>query len=182
MSKYVVLLRGINVGGKSIIKMADLKAFLESEGYQNVRTYIASGNVILDSQKSKPELAADLEKQLSNHFKLDLKVVVFTDKELRAIVEDAPKWWGKDKEHRHYALFIREPVTAAAAFKEMPEPRQDVDFVEAGKGVIYHSALIKFITRSTLNKMIGTQTYQHMTIRNVNTVLKLVKLLDEKAD
>jgi uncharacterized protein (DUF1697 family) len=178
MMKYLVLLRGINVGGNAIIKMADLKIFLEGEGYQNVKTYIQSGNVMLESKKSKAKLAEDLEKSLSKKFDLDLKVVVITHEHLKHIVEDAPKWWDKDDTSRHYLIFIREPVTATEALKECPEPRENVDSISAGDGVIYHSAVIKAITKSTLTKVIGTPIYKHMTIRNSNTVGKLLKLME----
>ena len=180
MTKYLVLLRGINVGGNAIIKMVDLRAHLESEGYLNVKTYIQSGNVILDSEKDIEKLSIDLEKSLSKQYKLDLKVVTLTHQHLQRVVENAPEWWGKSPDSRHYTLFVRKPLTSAEVMKSMPEPRLNVDLVEAGEGVIYHSAVIKQITKSSLNKIIGTPVYKQLTIRNYNTTVKLLKMMNEE--
>ena len=71
MRSYLVLLRGINVGGKNTVPMADLRTLLEGLGFENVSTYIASGNVFLDSDLSRANVAARIEAALPNAFKLD---------------------------------------------------------------------------------------------------------------
>ncbi|MFM8423658.1 MAG: DUF1697 domain-containing protein, partial [Chloroflexota bacterium] len=96
MNQYLVLLRGINVGGKNIIKMADLKASFETMGFSNVLTYIQSGNVVFQSdEKDKAVLTTKIEKGLSKRFNFEAKVVVIAQKELAAIVKSAPKGFGK---------------------------------------------------------------------------------------
>lgn len=71
MNTYVVLMRGINVGGKNKVPMANLRKRLEELGFSNVTTYIASGNVILESDKRAGEIKARIEKALLKSFKLD---------------------------------------------------------------------------------------------------------------
>jgi uncharacterized protein (DUF1697 family) len=75
MNTFVVLIRGINVGGKNKISMAELKSYLETLGYLNVITYIASGNVILQSMKSSREIKDEIEETLQTSFKFDSKLI-----------------------------------------------------------------------------------------------------------
>ena len=92
--KYVVLPRGINVGGKNKVPMASLKKRLEELGFTNVATYIASGNVILESDKPADEIKAQLEKALPESFKLDdelIKVLVLSCNQLQAVSITSPK-------------------------------------------------------------------------------------------
>ena len=71
MNTYVILLRGINVGGKNLVPMAGLRKCLEEQGFSNVSTYIASGNVILKSDKRANDVKAQIEEVLPENFKLD---------------------------------------------------------------------------------------------------------------
>ncbi len=85
METYIALIRGINVGGKNALSMADLRKFLEEQGFVDVSTYIASGNVILRSNKPAYEIRDCLEKGLPQNFKLDdefVKVLVLTSVQL----------------------------------------------------------------------------------------------------
>ncbi len=90
--KYLALLRGINVGGKNVIKMADLKACFDELRFSNVKTYIQSGNVIFQSAKQDElKLEKRIEKALSKAFNYSSLVVVIPHRKLRQIVERAPQ-------------------------------------------------------------------------------------------
>src|SRR6185436_11820528 len=92
---YVALLRGINLGDNNIIKMLDLKACFEDEGFENVSTYIASGNVLFGaSAKEAGKLVGRLEKLLSKRFGYESRVVVCSQPELAEIVASCPKGFG----------------------------------------------------------------------------------------
>ena len=89
MTRYLVLLRGINVGGRNKMPMVALRELLESHGHTKVSTYIASGNVILSSDRSASAIKRELEEALPDAFKLDselIAVLVLTLAELRAVV------------------------------------------------------------------------------------------------
>lgn len=104
MKKYLLLLRGINVGGKNIISMARLKECLEKLGFSNVSTYIASGNVLLQSEKPAHEIRIQVETALTQNFKLNselIKVLVLSDKQLQAVVDNKPKGFGEHPEKHH---------------------------------------------------------------------------------
>ena len=90
MARYVALLRGINVGGKNIIAMKDLRATLDAHGYDNVRTYIQSGNVLFDTDDDPANLESAIEGILEKAFGVPLVVVVRSHRQLRNVVTKAP--------------------------------------------------------------------------------------------
>jgi uncharacterized protein (DUF1697 family) len=91
MVKYVAFLRGINVGGKRLIKMEDLRRVVESIGLKNVRTFIASGNVLFEtSQTNRDTLTRKIEKKLLTAFGHDVPVVLQTIDELKDILRTGP--------------------------------------------------------------------------------------------
>jgi len=104
MSTQVVLIRGINVGGKNKVPMADLKACLQRLGFSNVSTYIASGNVILESDKGAEEISMLIEKALPESFELDdeiIRVLVLTREHIRAVIDNKPQGFGEQPEKYH---------------------------------------------------------------------------------
>jgi uncharacterized protein (DUF1697 family) len=179
MNQYLVLLRGINVGGKNIIKMADLKASFEAMGFSNVITYIQSGNILFQSdEKDKARLTVTTEKGLSKCFHFEAKVVVISQKELAAIIRDAPKGFGSEEQQFRYdIIFLKEPLTPKEAIKSV-SVREGVDTAHAGKQALYFSRLISRASQSRLTKIIGLPAYQNMTIRNWNTTTKLLALME----
>ena len=179
MNQYLVLLRGINVGGKNIIKMADLKTSFEEMGFSNVLTYIQSGNVLFQSdEKDKAVLTNRIENGLSNRFSFEAKVVVVSQKELAAIVRAAPEGFGvEEKKFRYDVIFLKEPLTSKEAMKSI-RIREGVDAAFPGKRVLYTSRLIARAAQSYITKIIGTPVYQSMTIRNWNTTTKLLALME----
>jgi len=182
MNQYLVLLRGINVGGKNIIKMADLKVNFEEMGFTNVRTYIQSGNVLVESaEKNKDLLTAKIESELSRRFNFQARVVVVSQKELAAIIKSAPEGFGQDDENFRYdVIFLKEPLTPKEAMKSV-SVREGVDTAHAGKQALYFSRLISRASQSHLTKIIGLPVYQNMTIRNWNTTTKLLDLFSRES-
>jgi uncharacterized protein (DUF1697 family) len=176
--RYLALLRGINVGGKNLVKMDDLREAFEKLGFDDVATYIASGNVLFRAPRQKREkLAARIERALSRRFGADLKVVLLTEANLRAVVADAPRGFGW-KSHLCDVVFLRKPLTAKRAFGAL-EMKKGIDRAWAGKGVLYMARLRSKATGSRLNKIASTPEYQDMTIRSWSTTTKLLDRLDE---
>src|SRR5438128_443938 len=143
MNTYVILLRGINVGGKNKVPMADLKKCLEDLGFSSVSTYIASGNAILQSGKKPVEIKTIIEKALLANFTLDselIKVLVLSHDQLKAVIDNKPKGFGEQPDKYHSdAIFLMDgdPDVAMSVFN----PREGVDMVWPGKGVIYSQRL-----------------------------------------
>jgi len=182
VKNYVVLLRGINVGGKNLVPMAGLRSCLEDLGFANVTTYIASGNVILASDEPIAEIQAQIETALTKNFKLHselIKVLVLTRNQLQAVVDKKPEGFGdQPAKYNSDAIFLM-GVDAAEAMRVF-DPREGVDTVWPGKGVIYSQRLSAERTKSRLNKIMASPLYKSMTIRNWNTTVKLLELLKDR--
>ena len=179
MKTYVVLLRGINVGGKNTIPMASLKACLSELGYANASTYIASGNVFLASDETAPQVEARIEAGLIRSFKLDsqiIKALALSRGQLQAVIENKPKGFGEQPKKYHSDVIFLIHIPASRAMLAF-NPRQGVGRIWSGRGVIYSQRLSVARTRSRLNQVMGSPLYKSMTIRNWNTTTKLFELL-----
>jgi uncharacterized protein (DUF1697 family) len=179
MNTYVILLRGINVGGKNNVPMASLKTCLAELGFSNVSTYIASGNVILESDKPVAEVKAQIETALPANFKLHselIKVHVLTRDQLQAVVDNKPPGFGEQPQTYHSDAIFLMGIDSAQAIAVF-DPRAGVDKVWPGDGVIYSQRLSAQRTKSRLNKIMASPVYKSMTIRSWNTTTKLLELL-----
>ncbi len=181
MQTYLALLRGVNVGGKSIIKMAELRTALEAAGLANVRTYIQSGNVFFDAPKQDPNiLAKQVEHVLEHDFELPVGVAVFSKLDWQNIIAKAPKTWGADKTWKHNLLIMLPPYDMPEVVKAVGELKPDIEAMMAGEGVLYQSLLFEKFGRTTGGKLASNPIYKRMTIRNFNTATKLLTLFDAK--
>jgi uncharacterized protein (DUF1697 family) len=182
MKSYLVLLRGINVGGKNKVPMAELRRLLEDLGYTDVATYIASGNVVLRSDRPAAEIKARIEEALPRTFRLHselVSVLVLSDAQLRAVVRDKPKGFGEQPGTYHSDAVFLIGIDAATAM-EVFDPRSGVDTVWPGHGVIYSQRVSAQRTKSRLSKIVGTPAYQSMTIRSWATTMALLDLLERR--
>jgi uncharacterized protein (DUF1697 family) len=177
---YVALLRGINVGGMNLVKMPALKECFEADGFEDVLTYIQSGNVLFGATGSGSALARRIESMLNKTFDhYQAWVVVRSQAQMRSVVEKAPKGFGRDPDAYLYdVVFLKEPLTAGAALKQVPT-REDVDELYVGRGVLYFSRLKSRATSSRLNRVASLPIYKNMTIRNWNTTTRLLRMMDE---
>ena len=178
---YLALLRGINVGGRNLIGKDDLRRCFEDLGFERVRTYIQSGNVLFRTAAADvDELNADVEQALSDRFSYAARSVVLSHAGYTAALAAAPPAWGRDDACRHNALFTMAGVTPEEVLAGLPPAKPDIDAIAAGPGVVFWSAAKDRITRSAFMKLPTLPVYQQVTIRNHNTVRKLVALLDER--
>jgi uncharacterized protein (DUF1697 family) len=182
MTTCVALLRGINVGGKNLIRMPELKACFEQNGFEDVATYIQSGNVLFTTSETRNAALTDrIEEMLAESFDYVPTVVVRSRRQMRAIIEGAPKGFGRQQaKYRYDVIFLKEPLTAKDAIGSVPT-NPAVDTAHAGTSVLYFSRLTAKATQSRLNKIISSPIYPSVTIRNWNTTTKLLSLMDERS-
>lgn len=166
MPTYIALLRAVNVGGTGKLPMSDLKRLCEDAGFKAVQTYIASGNVVLDSDKSAAEVRRDLEKALLDYAGKPVPVAVRTTQELADVLEGNPF---PDAAPNHtVAIFLDQPPPSGA----LAEVRGKVDEeVALGTREIY-VAYGAGMGRSKL----AIPAAARGTARNMNTVAKLVAI------
>jgi uncharacterized protein (DUF1697 family) len=179
--QYLALLRGINVGGNNVIRMADLTACFEQMGLADVATYIQSGNIMFRAdEQDRARLTDKIQRALSDAFHYDSRVVVITHGQLKSVVEGAPRQFGKDAaRYRYDVIFLKEPLTAKTAMKSV-SVKDGVDRAYEGKGVLYFSRLMAKAAQSRLSKIVMLPVYQNMTIRNWNTTTTLLALMDKR--
>jgi uncharacterized protein (DUF1697 family) len=176
--KYVALLRGINVGGNKLMKMADVRECLEGRDFTHVTTYIQSGNVLFESDRSDvAKLTALMEKAFSTGFGHEVPVFLLSQAQLKKIVAQAPREWTSGTGLRQNVAFLRAPLTAKRALSEI-SPKPGVDSVKAGDGVVYMSTVLSRVKQSAFPRIVGTAIYRDVTIRNYSTCRKILALME----
>ncbi|MBB5787712.1 DUF1697 domain-containing protein [Jiangella mangrovi] len=178
MGRQVALLRGINVGGKKKVAMADLRALVEGLGHTDVRTYINSGNVVFTSgtpKAGRAEHEGALEQAIHAELGLDVAVMVRTHDELAAAVDANP--FPAAEPPRLLLSFLREaPEPDGYAAAEKVESGAD-EFRVDGTTVYLHCP--DGIGRSKLAEALSKPKVPVGTARNLATVRKLVELSQE---
>ena len=179
MNLYVALLRGINVGGHNPIRMAALEECFQAQGFGEVATYIQSGNVLFSAGGADHRaLTAGIERALSTTFAYESRVVLRSFEQMKAIVEGAPRGFGRQPStYRYDVIFLKEPLTPDAAMTSV-SVRAGVDRAWRGETVLYFSRVISKASQSHLTRVVGTSAYQSMTIRNWNTTTRLFELMN----
>jgi uncharacterized protein (DUF1697 family) len=176
--KYVALIRAINVGGRNLMRMSDVRACLEAREFQHVSTYIQSGNILFESDVSNvSKLTAAIDKAFSETFNHTAGVFIRSQRQMQKIVADAPIEWKKGATLRCNVAFVRTPLTAAKAVAAI-ELKPGVDSIKAGDHVVYMSTLITHLKQSAFPKIVGKPIYRDMTVRNYSTCQKILALMD----
>lgn len=156
--------------------MSDLKQCFESIGLENVRTYINSGNVLFsDEQHSKKELVGLIEKAITATSGLDIKVLVVTLEQLQNIVGLLPGKWKNDQTMKCDVFFVWPNIQTKTLADSLQADPDMEDILVNEMSVIWRIDRANQ-TKSKVPKIVGSSAYKHITIRNINTVRKLVDL------
>lgn len=178
--KYVALLRGINVGGNNRVEMKKLKQVFESLGFDAVSTYINSGNVLFESDQSDTDaLVAKIEKALNDSFGFPLKIVLRDKRTLESVCKAIPPDWENNAEQKSDVLFLWDAFQKKSTI-DLIDTNPNADTLKYASGSILWNVKKKVFTKSRMKKFIGTIVYKNMTARNVNTVRKLLVLMNTK--
>ena len=156
--------------------MAALKECVEAIGHGDVHTYIASGNVLFDSkERTGAKLDAQLERAIEKTFGMPVRVVVRSGAEIQRIVDRIPKQWLAADELRVTVAFLLREADGRAIARSL-KPKDGIDELVTAPGALLWAIRRDAITRTGL-KLIGTPAYKQMTLRNLNTTLKLAELV-----
>jgi len=179
---FVALLRGINVGGKNMIRMSALKASFEGMGFKDVTTYINSGNIIFRTKESDArKLERDIERMLSSEYRLECKVVVRSFSEMAKLVEGLPDNWGGDERWKYDVMFLRHSIDGGNVLDGL-RPKDGIEQVVYRPGALLWSALISDLARTAAHKLPGQKIFQDMTVRNLNTTRRLYEIMKKMSD
>lgn len=170
--KFIVLLKGINVGGRKI-KMRDLRSCFEEAGYRNVVTVLQTGNVILDTdEKNKAKLHKQIETLLTDTFNYPAKVLVITPQQLEEVIHHYP-FPNYGPEYHRYAVFTENGREKEIA-KQCDELDKKIEEIAPGKHVIYWRVLKGHTLDSTFGTYMAKAAAKNfLTNRNLNTLEKI---------
>jgi uncharacterized protein (DUF1697 family) len=171
MTGYVALLRGVNLVGKSTLRMANLKAIAEELGLDRPRTFVASGNLLFASSDPEEKLRRMLEKRLQAHMGKDVRVMLRTAGEMDAVVQANP--FPDAPGNRVQAFFMNEPPPANLL--EGVRNKADDERVAAGTREVFVAYGERGIGRSRLR----IPAAEAGTARSMNTVARLAELAKE---
>ncbi|APD06054.1 hypothetical protein UJ101_00512 [Flavobacteriaceae bacterium UJ101] len=175
MESYVVLLRGINVGGKRKILMKDLKHVLEENGFLDIQTYIQSGNIVLKSNfLLKSELINQIETYIERAFGFEVSVFVYTEQDWNYIIEQNP--FQKDDITKQYCTFFNDEIDQSIVVKVVKEKKEN-DRLSVSKNSIYLYVEKGYSKTKLNNTFFEKQLNQKATTRNGKTIMKLQEML-----
>lgn len=166
MTKYIALLRAVNVGGTGKLPMSELAALCRDAGFARVETYIASGNVVFESKAAPPRLKADLEARLLAYAGKPIGVIVRTASEMQAVLEANP--FPKADPKHTCAIFLDEPPPSDTLRHATGRKDEEMRLGEREIFVHYGSGMARSKLRIPAAKT--------GTARNMNTVAKLVEM------
>ncbi len=177
--KFVALLRGINVGGKKKVEMPRLKSLFEHLGYTNVATYINSGNVLFEAAEVPAgEAVMAIEKAIAAMFGHTVPVLIRSQQQLAATVAVLHDDWVNNSLQKCDICFLWNKFDKPDVLTLVGGKSKNEDVIYA-PGVIIWRVDRQFINQGQFLKIIGTDLYKHMTIRNANTVRKLLQLMNQ---
>lgn len=170
--RWVALLRAVNLGARNKVPMGELRKLLESAGYEEVRTYIASGNVLLETRDGAAEVATALERLVADSFGVTTTAILRKPRDLATVVEAHP--FGKDTSETHVAFLAARPAKAAVVRFE--EAARDADQAVLGGGDLYlrlpRGVQGSRLSAARIESLLGVPA----TMRNWRTVVALAEL------
>ena len=177
MVKYIAILRGINVGGKRIIRMADLRQLFIDIGYSNIQTYIQSGNVVFNCDSNCKNLSKSITAAISEKYGFEVPVIIRTVDEWKSIVLNNPILKSQETEHEHlYVTFLSQNPKAsdmALAQKYDDSP----NYFRIIENNVYGYCSGKYHETKYTNTFFEKKLKVSATTRNWKTVLKIIEML-----
>lgn len=170
--RWVALLRAVNLGARNKVPMAELRELLSEAGYGDVRTYIASGNVLLDGPRRRSTIAGDLERLIADAFRVETTAVMRTPKELATVVAGHP--FGADTSQSHVVFLAERPDSRAARQLGAADHSPDRALLVGADVYLRYPAGVRGsrLSAARLERLLGTPG----THRNWRTVAALAEL------
>ncbi|TJY37864.1 DUF1697 domain-containing protein [Pontimicrobium aquaticum] len=174
MSTYIALLKGINVGGHKKVPMAELRELFSQSGFKNVRTYIQSGNVILQSsEKSNLKIEKTVKEAITNYFGFEVSVLVKTRQDLQRIFNNSP--FSEDEKKASYFIMLHNTPDKELV-KITSEKIYEGEAYQIIEDFIYYYSANGFGQSKFDAKFFERKLNTYATARNYNTMLKLLSL------
>jgi uncharacterized protein (DUF1697 family) len=175
--KFVVLLRGVNVGGNNRLPMTEFRSALADDGnFREIKTLLASGNLILSSDLSAEKIREKVADIICENFGFDAEMLILSRDDFLDIFAKIPEEIENNSRTRADIFFLFDGANFAKISKESGELSDYEKLVDLGRAVGWFADK-KFYKKWKLPRVIGSEVYKKITIRNVNTVRKIAKIL-----
>lgn len=174
---YVALLRGINVGGNNKISMNELTIALNELGFKDVKTYINSGNVLFEDERDPESLVAIIEQSINDSFGLQVPVILREKENIGEICNKIPTKWTNDSFQRTDVMFLWDEIDTDDIMK-LFTINPGIEKVRVLPGALVWNIPREHVTRGSGIKIISSDVYRYITVRNINTVRKLYNLME----
>ncbi len=179
MTTYIAFLRAINVGGKNLIAMAELRKMLEGMGFSNVQTLLQSGNAVFQGDKAmSADIETRLEKQTAKRFGLNVDYVVRTDKELADVIKGNPFANFAKEDPGHMLVLFLKSAAPKDAEKALTQAIKGREVVAVKGNVVYAQYRDGVGTSKLTNGVLEKHLACRATGRNWNTVTKLMQMAE----
>lgn len=176
MNTYIIFLRAVNVGGNNRLPMNGFRVALKKAGFENIKTYIQSGNVVLSSKKKALEIMSDTEKLLQEQFDINIRCFVFSIQELIDLSQSVP--FSKKQRESGYIIFTSREV--------LPEEQKTIKNLAQSNEIFFfskHGIFISYpegygntkVHAGSIEKKLGVKA----TARNMRTFYKTLALANE---
>lgn len=179
--KYVLLLRGVNVGGKHKVVMPELRSFLEEMGYSEVSSYINSGNLFFDTQEEYDVIIDKISNLLNDKYDFEIPFALISSENYLKDKENLPSWWYSEMARKD-VLFFSTKVKKEVLSEFVKNTKLYNEIVYCGEIGVYWGKYDEkeFLKTSYHKKLIKQEFYKFITIRNGNTFEKITELISKK--
>lgn len=181
MKTYIAILRGINVGGKNIIKMDALRNMFENQGYENVRTYVQSGNIIFSEKETDPRILEErIFHQIKETFGFDVPVIVLSPEKLKKIVDKNPFFNDPDKDPVYWHVTFLSSESENFDLQAIERKKQDGEALHIVGDVVYLYCPNGYGNTKLSNNFLASKLKTGATTRNWKTTLELLRIGNER--
>ncbi|EEV19122.1 hypothetical protein TREVI0001_0226 [Treponema vincentii ATCC 35580] len=179
--RYILLLRGINVGGKNKVSMSDLKNLLSNDGFKDVDSYINSGNLFFSSAQSYENCISKITHLLESNYDFNVPFALISREEYLKEKEELPDWW-KEKFARKDVLFIPNHINKSVIIDFINKSELYNEIVYVGKNAIFWGKYdeSEYLKTTYHKKLMKQDFYKHITIRNGKTFEKIAEILEKE--
>lgn len=181
MTRYALLVRGINVGGKNKVVMAQLRQELAELGLENVETYINSGNIFFDSSKARTLLVESLQGFFEVHYPFIKSFSLVSQEDYEEELRTLPAWWFQEMARKD-VLFYTEVLDRESVEEKLRVLKLRNELLYFGKVAVFWGKLSEETYAKTAyhKQLLKLPFYRKITIRNANTFDKIGQFFKHK--
>lgn len=179
--RYVLLLRGINVGGKNKVSMSEIKELLSNEGFKNVSSYINSGNLFFDTNESLENCSVKIENLLKSNYDFSIPFALIEKGEYLEEKAKLPDWWHETMARKD-VLFTSHPTDKSLIVDFINRSEFYKEEVYIGKNAIFWGKYdeAEYLKTTYHKQLMKQEFYKYITIRNGKTFEKIAEILKKE--